>query len=153
MKKFILFIFVILFNNGCGFAPIYEKGNLDFSVEKISLSGDSKINSALIRKLDKYRNNSGASRVLDLQIAINDERKTTSKDEQGNDASYKYILNLKVIILEKNKVEKNKEFTKEFNYSRSGFDSEFKFNQYEKDLMNGLLNKILTEIELYIMSN
>ena len=153
MKKLILFIVIILFNYGCGFAPIYEKGNLDFSVREISLSGDSKINATLIRKLDKYRNNSGASRVLDLQIIVSDERKTTSKNEQGNDASYKYILNLKIAILEKGKVEKNKEFTKEFNYSRSGFDGEFKFNQYEKSLMNSLLNKVFTEVELYLMSN
>ena len=153
MKKFILFIILISFSHGCGFVPIYKKGNLDFSIKKINLEGDSRINSTLVRKLDKYRNNPKAKRIFDLKIIIKDERKATSKDTQGNDASYKYVLNLKTKIFEKNKPEKNKEFTKEFNYSRSGYDSEFKFNQYEKDLMNDLLNKILTELELYLMNN
>ena len=47
IKKIILFSFVIVFLNNCGYTPIYSKKNLNFEIETLTTTGEAKVNKIL----------------------------------------------------------------------------------------------------------
>lgn len=152
MKKFFLIVLLFLFNTGCGYNPVYLMNDVDFTIRKISLGGNSQINSILVRKLDKYRNIE-TNRIIDCEIKTSEVKKTTSRDSSGNSDSFNYSLRLDIKITEVGKPTKNKVITSDFDYNKSRFKSEYEFYQYEKTLKNNLLDSILRDIELLLINN
>ena len=51
IKRIILLVFILLLFNNCGYSPIYSKKNQNFDINKINLSGESKINNLLLKSL------------------------------------------------------------------------------------------------------
>ena len=152
MKKFFLVVILFLFNTSCGYDPVYLMNDIDFTIRKISLTGDSQINSILIRKLDKYRNIK-SNRIIDCDIKTSEIKKTTSRNSAGNSDSFNYSLRLEIKIKEIGKPSKIKVFTNDFDYNKSRFKSEYDFYQYEKTLKNNLLDTILRDLELLLINN
>ena len=68
IKKIILFSFLILFLNNCGYTPIYSKKSQDFQINTIETSGEVKVNKLLYNKLKVYSDNPNAQKSFNLNI-------------------------------------------------------------------------------------
>ena len=57
-------------------------------------------------------------------------------------------INLKIKIIDKNNILKEKEFSKEFSYSN--LENKFDLSQYETDVEDNLVDKIVEELIIYL---
>jgi len=65
LKKFAVFLILILFTGSCGFTPIYSnKKNNNISLEKINFKGDREINNYLKSNLNRYKNKSSSKKYF-----------------------------------------------------------------------------------------
>ena len=54
LKKFVLFIILVLFTSGCDYSPIHSIKTNNTEIKIISMSGDKEINNYLSKELEKY---------------------------------------------------------------------------------------------------
>ena len=96
LKKFAVFLILILFTESCGFTPIYSnKKNNNISLEKINFKGDREINNYLKSNLNRYKNKSSSKKIfLDIETVYS--KNLLSKDSSG--AINKYELVAQVIF-------------------------------------------------------
>jgi len=96
LKKFAVFLILILFTGSCGFTPIYSnKKNNNISLEKINFKGDREINNYLKSNLNRYKNKSSSKKIfLDIETVYS--KNLLSKDSSG--AINKYELVAQVIF-------------------------------------------------------
>ena len=146
MKK--IFIICILFISSCNYQPIYLNKNLkNFEFQKIFTEGDRDINKQIINSIglkENRLNNNLNELLLTSELNIDE----TSKNSKGQVNSFrsKIIINLTIskeedIILKKN-------FTEEFSYNNK--DNKFELLQYQKEVRDILINKIVEEIILFL---
>ena len=88
IKKIILFSFVIVFLNNCGYTPIYSKKNLNFEIETLTTTGEAKVNKILLNKLNIYSDIPNAQRALKLLINSKTTKSTITKDKKGNPTQF-----------------------------------------------------------------
>ncbi|MDC1415934.1 hypothetical protein N8300_01890 [Pelagibacteraceae bacterium] len=96
LKKFAVFLILILFTGSCGFTPIYSnKKNNSISLEKMNFKGDREINNYLKSNLNRYKNKSSSKKIfLDIETVYS--KNLLSKDSSG--AINKYELVAQVIF-------------------------------------------------------
>lgn len=96
LKKFAVFLILILFTGSCGFTPIYSnKKNNNISLEKINFKGDREINNYLKSNLNRYKNKSSSKKIfLDIETVYS--KNLLSRDSSG--AINKYELVAQVIF-------------------------------------------------------
>jgi len=96
LKKFAVFLILILFTGSCGFTPIYSnKKNNNIYLEKINFKGDREINNYLKSNLNRYKNKSSSKKIfLDIETVYS--KNLLSKDSSG--AINKYELVAQVIF-------------------------------------------------------
>ena len=99
IKKKIITIIIFLFVlPHCGFTPIYlEKTNLNFSIEKIYLKGDSTLNNLLKTNLIKYKNENRNKKISIDGLTIY-KKSILSKDRSENVTNYEISANIEFII-------------------------------------------------------
>ncbi len=147
MIKKVLFLILFLLAS-CGYQPLYSKKQLTkFTTKELQLIGDLDINkkivSALSIKIDKekFQNN---------KILLNNKKRIleTSKDKQGKPDSYKMIIDLKFLLIDKenNLIEKN--ISEEFSYKTK--ENKFDLSEYEINLEENLINNIIEKLSIYI---
>jgi len=150
-KKFkllinILFIFLL----GCGFNPLLKHTSINFSIEKINITGDDEINKKIISKLENYRNNTEKENKYYLNITSIQNKTVTSKDTKGNPKTYK--IEIKIIVKTSNinnEIDK-KEFKEETSYNT--LLSKFELSLYENNIKNNLTEKIAKNISAHLSS-
>ena len=97
MKKSIILISIIFFLTQCGFTPIHLKNkNLNFSIEKISYTGDRELNNFLKTNLDQYKNEKVNNKIYIEANSIY-KKIILSKDKTGKVTNYQ--LEAEVIFL------------------------------------------------------
>ena len=146
MRK-IIFIF-IFFLSSCGYQPIYLNKNLkDVEFNKITIEGDTEINKKILNSISLKENKSNNSlNNLIIQSSYNIEE--TSKNSKGQVDSYKSKLVVTLIIKNKEDSISDKSFLKEFSYNSK--DNKFELVQYQNEIKNNLINKIIEDIVLYL---
>ena len=151
MKKIIILsmVFIIL-QASCGFKPTFSSKDINFAISKIEVKDKSNISRKIKKNLKAYKNVKNPKNTYALKINSTKKINIVSKDEKGNPANFEMSITAEIIIYEKLKLLKNKNFTESFSYENSS--SKFDLKQYEKNIENNLTNKILEDITIYLFS-
>ena len=146
MKKILLIFALIL--TSCGYQPIYinkSLNNVEFA--KITIAGDSDINRKIINSLS-YKENEFDESLNTLLIESSYQIRETSRNSKGQIQTYRSLIIVSLIINNKKETILNKTFLKDFSYANK--DNKFELVQYQNDVKNNLINKIIEDIVLFI---
>ena len=148
MKKLIIIVIALFILNNCGYTPIYSSKDNNFYID-ISQKNRSKLNSKIENNIKKF-SNQNSENIIQLEISSNKKIDIISKDKKGDPSKFQMAVLLNINILNKNNHEINKtqSFTANFNYNNDS--NKFSLKQYEKDIEDNLINKIIERSILYL---
>ena len=148
MKKLIFVVIALFMLNNCGYSPIYSSKNNNFYID-VSQKDRSKLNSKIENNIKKF-SNQNTENIIQLEISSNKKINIISKDKKGDPSRFSMIISLTINILNKNNYETNKtkSFTEKFDYNNNS--NKFSLKQYEKDIEDNLINKIIERSILYL---
>tara|TARA_Y100000590_G_C15601718_1_gene970346 strand:+ start:829 stop:1287 length:459 start_codon:yes stop_codon:yes gene_type:complete len=149
MKKLIIICITLLFLNNCGYTPIYSAKKNNFYIKEISLKDKNKINLKIAENIKRF-SNSNSENVVKLEINSNKKINIISKDAKGDPSRFKMIISLNLNIISKNNDEINKirNFNENFDYNNNS--NKFSLKQYEKEIEDILINKIVENSIIYL---
>ena len=147
MKK--TFLIILFFISSCGYQPIYVNKNLkEFEFKKITLNGDNDINKKIINTLSIKENgeDENLNKLIVSSILENNE---ASKDSKGQVELYRTVIRVNLKIMNNdNKIIQDKSFSKELTYSNK--ENKFKLVEYQSSIRNNLIDKIISDIIIYL---
>jgi len=150
MFKKISLILVFFSLYSCGYEPLYLKSeNLNFSISKLSLQGDKKINRRIVSVLNLKENKEEKS-IYEYVLISKKTVKIVSRDKKGNPSTYRMNISVKLSILNNNELIKGKIFNADFHYNNN--INKFDLSQYEKDIEINLINEITDKIIFFLKS-
>ena len=141
------FIFLILFLilSSCGYQPIYSTKNLNFTIGKVE-----KENTSLNNKFAKSINtltNKESDKKINIKIESDKKIRVKSKDSKGNTLVLELEINLKFTNLDSdNQVQQS--LSRKITYNNS--DDKFKLKEYENELEDILITKIIEDLINYL---
>lgn len=146
MKQIWFLILILCYS--CGYQPIYDikfKNNLEF--KEIIIEGNNNLTQKIIKTINLQKNSS--DKLLD-EIRINTELivEETSKDSKGQILSYRTTINAEVKIIDKNKNLRSQKFSQNFSYNSK--ENKFELINYQKEIENIILEKLIEDIALYL---
>ncbi len=146
MKKFLLIF--IFFLTSCNYQPIYVNKNLNnVEFSKITFEGEKDINRKIINSLS-FKENEFNDTLNSLLIESSYEIQETSKNSKGQVQSYRSMIIVNLMINNKKETILKKNFLKDFSYANK--DNKSELIQYQNDVKNNLINKIIEDITLFI---
>ena len=143
MKKITLTLIVFLMLTSCGYRALYSNKNLNLNIIKIEKIKQNKLNLIIEKKLNNF-SDSQALNKISLEIDAEKQIKIVSKNMQGNPSRYQMIIKLNINIIDDQNKKINKNITQHFSYNISS--NRFKLSQYEKEIEEVLINKIIDEL-------
>ena len=148
MKKLIFIVIALFMLNNCGYTPIYSSKNNNFYID-VSQKDRSKLNSKIENNIKKFSNENNEN-IIQVEISSNKKINTISKDKKGDPSRFNMTISLTINILNKNNYEinKTKSFTEKFDYNNNS--NKFSLKQYEKDIEDNLINKIIERSIIYL---
>ena len=148
-NKSILLILLFFILANCGFEPIYSSKKSNFNIGEIKITNKNKFNSIIKNNLKNISNNESQNK-FDLIINSEKKRIISSKDTKGNPQLLTMIISIEVQFIKDNVIKNKKNFSQGFSYSNSS--NKFDLAQYEKDIEKNLINKIIENINTYLLS-
>ena len=146
MRKIIIIVLASFILNNCGYTPIYSSKEKNFYIEKISQKNTSKLNSKIANNL-KIFSNENSENIIEIEINSVKKIETTQKDNKGDPSRFQMIIELNINIISEN-YNKTESFSSSFNYSNNS--DKFALKQYEKEIENTLINKIVEKSVIYL---
>ena len=147
-KITIIISFLLLLS--CGYKPIFSSNKANFSITEIKLFGKINIGSKIKKNLNIYKNAENKSIFYSLEINADQKQNVISKDAKGDPKIFEMQISIDLTILENNKIKNKKNFKESFTYNNS--TNKFDLKQYEKNIEDNLIKKIITKITLYLYS-
>ena len=94
--------------------------------------------------------NQDSENTVQLEINSNKKIDIISKDKKGDPSKFQMIIFLNINILNKNnhEINKTKSFSANFDYNNN--TNKFSLKQYEKEIENILINKIVEKSIIYL---
>ena len=148
-NKSILLILLFFILTNCGFEPIYSLKKSNFNIGEIKITNKNKFNSIIKNNLKNISNNESQNK-FDLIINSEKKRIISSKDTKGNPQLLTMIISVEVQIIKDNVIKNKKNFSQDFSYSNNS--NKFGLAQYEKDIEKNLINKIIENLNTYLLS-
>ena len=146
MKK--ILIFCVFFLVSCNYQPIYQNTDLDkIEFLKITLEGDQNINRKIINSLS-LKENEYDDTLNELRIKSSYEIQETSKNSKGQVQSYRSQIIVNLDIKNKGKSILNKDYVEDFSYANK--DNKFELVQYQDEIKNNLINKVIEDVILFL---
>ena len=145
LKKFILFLILVLFTSGCDYSPIHSIKKNNAEIKVISMSGDKEINNYLSKELEKK--SKASSEKIEVIINTNFSKRVLAKDTKSFATDYE----LKVIgnfELKKDDKSKSIKITEKFRYKN--LNDNYEQKNYEKMVKLNLAQIILSKLNLRI---
>ena len=141
------FIFLILYLilSSCGYQPIYSTKNLNFTIGKVE-----KDNTYLNNKFAKSINtltNKESDKKINIKIESDKKIRVKSKDSKGNTLVLELEINLKFTNLDSDD-QAQKLLSRKITYNNS--DDKFKLKEYENELEDILITKIIEDLINYL---
>ena len=127
----------------CGYKAMYSSKNFNFNIIKIEKIEKNKLNLAIEKKLKNFSNNQAINQIS-LQINAKKQIIVILKDSLGDPKRYQMIINLNLHIIDDQNIKLNKNIVQKFNYNTNS--NKFALNQYEKEIEEILINKIINEL-------
>ena len=152
MKNFKLnkiFFFVISINLllSCGYQPILNKDNQNFSISKFNLEGNKRIGGLLKNNLVSVKK---AVNVIELDIKSEKKTVVSNKSQSGKILTYSMTLTFEIAASDNKNVLFTKVFSKSQNYSASDVHSDTLNN--EKKVVESLIESIASELQIELNS-
>ena len=145
LKKFVLFIILVLLSSGCDYSPIHSIKTNNTEIKIISMSGDKEINNYLSKELEKK--SKASSEKMEVIINTNFSKRVLAKDTKSFATDYE----LQVIgNFELKKDDKSKSFkiTEKFRYKN--LNDNYEQKNYEKMIKLNLAQIIISKLNLSI---
>ena len=151
LKKIFILPSLFLFFLSCGYTPIFSKKDVNFSIEKIELSGNKDVKKNINQALSSYKNKPGKTKQISLVITNSKNITIASKNSKGEAQTNKISVdvNAKIILAKNNIIEKN--FSKSSIYDVIDRKSEQKL--IENKLIENLSGEIAQQIILEILKS
>lgn len=144
MKKiFITFLFILL--TSCDYTPIYSTENSKFKLNQIEVDGNKKINKLILRKIYRLQKTE-SNLIYDLDIISSEQINSISKDSKGNTTVLEMIISTNINVKKNNFIIKKYNFSENFTYKNNS--NLFELKQYEKDIQNKMIEKIVENLIL-----
>ena len=152
MKNFKLnkiFFFAVSINLllSCGYQPILNKDNQNFSISKFNLEGNKRIAGLLKNNLISVKN---AVNVIELNIKSEKKTAVSNKSQSGKILTYSITLTFEIAASDNNNVLFTKVYTKSQSYSASDVHSDTLNN--EKKVVESLIESIASELQIDLNS-
>ena len=152
MKNFKLnkiFFFAVSINLllSCGYQPILNKDNQNFSISKFNLEGNKRIAGLLKNNLISVKN---AVNVIELNIKSEKKTAVSNKSQSGKILTYSITLTFEIAASDNNNVLFTKVYTKSQSYSASDVHSDTLNN--EKKVVESLIESIASELQIELNS-
>ena len=148
MKKIFLFLCFFSLFNCAGYEPLFSTKKLSYyivSIENVN-------NDSLTKKISKNFDNNKIKNINKkgylLEISSIKNNVVTSRNSKGQVSTYEMTLgvNVKVFDNNTNLLIDILKFNKTFNYNNRV--NKFNLNQYKKDILQGMINKISEDITI-----
>ena len=144
MKKiFITFLFILL--TSCDYTPIYSTENSKFKLNQIEVDGNKQINKLILRKIYRLQKTE-SNLIYDLDIISSEQINSISKDSKGNTTILEMIISTNINVKKNNFIIKKYNFSENFTYKNNS--NLFELKQYEKDIQNTMIEKIVENLIL-----
>ena len=127
----------------CGYKAIYSNKNLNLNIIKIEKIKKNKLNLTIERRLNNFSNKQALNKIS-LKIDAEKEIKVVSKNMQGNPSRYQMIIKLNIDVIDDQNKKINKNITQDFSYNTNS--NRFTLSQYEIEIEEVLINKIIDEL-------
>ena len=149
-KKITIFLFLLL--SSCGYKAMYSienKNNYDFSISKLTFTGERDVNIKIKTKLNKYTLVEKDKNFI-LEISSFAEKTIVAKDVAGDATSYKSIIKINAkVVLESN-------FLKEFeiieNFTYKNIENQIDLKNYEREIKINLAETAVDKL-IFKLSN
>ena len=145
LKKFVLFIMLVLLSSGCDYSPIHSIKTNNTEIKIISMSGDKEINNYLSKELEKK--SKASSEKIEVIINTNFSKRVLAKDTKSFATDYE----LQVIgnfELKKDDKSKSIKITEKFRYKN--LNDNYEQKNYEKMIKLNLAKIIRSKLNLRI---
>ena len=147
LNKIFLFVTSIYLLLSCGYQPILNKDNQNFSISKFNLEGNKRIGGLLKNNLISVKK---AVNVIELDINSEKKSAVSNKSESGKILTYSITLIFEISASANKNVLFTKVFTKSQNYSASDVHSDTLNN--EKKVVESLIESIASELQIELNS-
>ena len=127
----------------CGYKALYSNKNISFNIIKIEKVKKNKLNLIIEKKLINFSNNEALNKIS-LEIDADKQIKVVSKNMQGDPSRYQMIIKLNIYIIDDQNKKINRNITQNFSYNTNS--NRFVLSQYEKEIEEVLINKIIDEL-------
>ena len=148
MKKF-LFVF-ILFLTSCGYESVNKLDKLNYTITKYEFTGNQQVNKILKKNFNRLQNDKITSNEFEIFAKSDLIKSNNSKNQAGEVTN----LTLKIIvdfeIFKNNQKIKKISLTESTNYNSD--NNKFEQKQFEKILIKNLVDKIIKQINLNLLS-
>ena len=143
MKKITLTLILFLMLTNCGYRALYSNKNLNLNIIKIEKIKKNKLNLKIEKRLNNFSNEQALNKI---SIEMNAEKqvKIVAKDIRGNPSRYQMIIELNINIIHDQNKKINKKIAQQFSYNTNS--NRFTLSQYEKEIEEILINKIIDEL-------
>ena len=102
-----------------------------------------KLNLTIEKRLNNFSNKQALNKIS-LKIDAEKKIKVVSKNMQGNPSRYQMIIKLNIDVIDNQNKKINKNITQDFSYNTNS--NKFALSQYEKEIEEMLINKIIDEL-------
>lgn len=145
MKKFFIFLTMILFCGCSGYSPIFSSKQTNFYIAEIIIKDDNPLIRKIVKNLKPYTTNNNQKK-LKLELDLRIKETVTLRDNKGNMATQetKIILNVNN-ILPSEKIQKY-QFVEKFSINNQS--NKFELNQYKKRIQSTMVDKIYEDLIL-----
>tara|TARA_B100000902_G_scaffold191821_1_gene183318 strand:+ start:1453 stop:1905 length:453 start_codon:yes stop_codon:yes gene_type:complete len=144
-----ILIILLFFLLSCGYQPIYINNDIfNFKYSEIILEGENEINKKIINTIS-IEENKNDENLDKLYLSSTYKIETTSKNTKGEAVSFRIavVVDLEVKDIN-NKNIKNKNFAKQFTLNSR--QNKFELAEYQDSIRDDLVNKIISEIIIYL---
>jgi len=148
-KNSILITLIVFLLVSCGYKPILLNEKNNFNIKKIEIVKASRLNTVIKNSLNSISNKK-SEKEISLLIDSQKIKNITSKDSKGNPKLLSMSLSVNVKIYENDKIKIEKNFFESFSYSNNS--NKFNLSKYEKNIEKNLKNKIIKNINIYLIS-
>ena len=148
MKKFIFIIFLLL--NACGYQSVNKIDKSNYYISKYKFLGNQQVNKILKKNFERNKSNINSEKEFEIIATSNLVKSKKSKDRAGEATNLSLEIVVDLEIFQNGKKIKKITINENTNYNNN--DNKFELKQFEKILINDLVNKIIYRIDLNLSS-
>ena len=148
MKKFLLIIFLLL--SACGYQSVNKIDKSNYNISKYEFLGNQQVNKILKRNFERNKNNTNSGNEFEIIATSNLIKSKNSKDQAGEATNLTLEIFVDLDIFQNDKKIKKITINENTNYNNN--DNKFELKQFEKILINNLVEKIIKKINLTLSS-